>query len=181
MKEISVYYEILKHIFMKFIHLFQSWAGGVALFATVTLASFTTLQVLFIIFFAAVTFDFITGVLASYMEVKRGEVEVPKSGYIFESKRARSSGVKLVGYLSLILCVYIVNNIFFNKTFDFEYIKTKNLTLTEITIAICAAIEIYSAFVENLKRAGFDILGKISKIADSIWSVFRKVKGEGNE
>jgi len=181
MKDFSVYYEIFKHLFMKLLLLFQTWGGRILLSLTVLLSTFTTLQVLLTIFFIAYTVDFLTGVLASYIEVKNGTAVRPDTGFILESKKMRSSVVKLIGYTLVILLIYTVDSLFFNKTFNFSYLKTKTLTLTEITIGACIAIEAYSSIFENLKRAGFDIIGKVSTIADSIWKVFRKVKGEVNE
>lgn len=181
MKDFSVYYEIFKHLFMKLLLLFQNWGGRLLLFFTLVLPTFTTLQVLLILFFIAYTVDFLTGVLASYIEVKNGTEDKPDTGFILQSKKMRSSVVKLIGYSLVILLIYTVDSIFFNKGFDFSYLKTKTLTLTEITVCACIAIEAYSAVFENLKRAGFDILGKITTIADSGWKLFRKVKGEGNE
>lgn len=178
MKEISVICEMFEHIYMKFLLLFKSWKGITILIPTILLANFMSVPWLLCLFFISTGIDFATGFLASYIEIKNGTKERTESGYIFESKRARQSGVKLIGYLTVFFFVYVVDSIFFNRTFEIAYVANKNMTITQIVICGAIALEAYSAIIENLTRAGFDLFGKIGKMADSIWTVVRKIKGE---
>jgi len=51
------------------------------------------------------------------------------------------------------------------------------MTAAEIAIAACTAIEFLSN-LENLKRAGFDLPGRIAAGAEKAWGIVRKVRGE---
>lgn len=120
--------------------------------------------------------DFFTGWLATYMEIKRGEKPLPPSGRSFESKRARESVIKGLAYILIILGSTAIEYLFFNRKFEFTNLSNRSLGVTELVIGFCFAIELYSTLVENMKRAGFDIIGKVSSIADAGWKLFDKIK-----
>lgn len=163
---------------MKFKLLFSSWAGRSCLISAFAFPVLNNIQLALVILLGAFIADFLSGWLASYMEIKRGEREMPKSGYSFESTRARESVVKAIGYIILILGSLALEHLFFDKKFEFSNLSSKSVGVTELIIGFCVAIELYSTMVENMKRAGFDIVGKVTNAATSLWDVFRKIKGE---
>lgn len=165
----------IKHTHMKFTHLLQTKTGKLFLATGFTFPLFNNVQLALIIFMISFAADFATGVLASYIEVKNGTKKMPKSGRVFNSEEARRSTVKFVGYTMFILCAYGLEILFFNKSYSFSGLSTKSLTITEIAIGISTAFEMYSVVVENLKRAGFDILGQAKTISTSLSSIYKKI------
>src|SRR5690606_240318 len=120
--------------------------------------------------------DFITGCIASWIEHKKNGDKVQV--YFFESAKMRLSVVKGVTYCLLIFFAYIFSVLFFDVPIKLAG-STKHFTAVELITGVCICIEVWSN-IENLKRAGFDIVGKISGTAKSVWKVVREIKGNDN-
>ncbi len=114
------------------------------------------------------TIDFLTGIYASYIENKKeaslikGTITVRVKIGIFKdtikSEKLRKSAIKAIVYLLLVILSYAVEKIASLKPFNFESISTVSYTFSTLAVGFCAAIEIWSIFIENLPRAGFDIV-----------------------
>lgn len=106
--------------------------------------------------------DFITGILASWREKKEAEKTKPelKEQSLISSEKLKLSGVKAFTYASAILAVWAIEKVFIIKSFKIDSISEQEMTITLIFIGFCCAIEFYSIFFENFKRAGFDIRKK---------------------
>lgn len=126
--------------------------------------------------------DFITGILASWVEFKRVPPLIPASDkkYLIQSAKLRMSGVKFICYALAILCAWMLETVFMIKEIPTGHISTQNLTLTTIVIAFFCLIEFYSIFFENMKRAGFDIIQKIKNISRSGWGVYKSIINDTN-
>lgn len=139
--------------------------------------------------------DFITGIYASFVEAKREEsfikIFATKKTYwqrvgtkitlffdTISSEKLRKSIVKAIAYLLLILLVFFVEKTFLIKAFQWVSISDKEWTITLIAQGICIGIEMYSIFLENLKRAGFDIVGSIIGVFKKFNTVKRQIKEE---
>lgn len=168
---------IYKHTYMKIKLLFSSWVGRIFLVRALAFPALSSVQIALLILLGAFIADFLTGWLASYMEIKRGEKVMPPSGFAFESAKARDSVVKAIGYIFLILGSLALEYLFFDKKFEFTNLSSKRLGITELIIGFCVAVELYSTVVENMKRAGFDIVGKATSAATTLWDMVRKIKG----
>lgn len=120
--------------------------------------------------------DFITGCWASRIEAKQ-KGEKP-SVYLIESEKMRLSFSKMITYGTLILVSWGLSIAFFNKPFQIAY-STKQFTLVEITIGLCVCVECWS-MLENMKRAGFDLIGKVNVIIKNIWQLINAAKGGSN-
>jgi len=116
--------------------------------------------------------DFITGVLASYIQFKKSN----KDGKFFSDKedgftsgRWRLTFVKAITYFLLIILTKVVEDVFKIKGFNFSWTDHK-VTISLLSIAFSCACEFYSIFWENLPKAGF-----------SIWEMFKKITGTAKE
>lgn len=116
--------------------------------------------------------DFVTGVLASYVEFKKSD----KKGKFFSDKedgftsaRWRLTFVKAITYFLLIILTKVIEDVFKIKAFNWSWTDHK-VTISLISIAFSCAIEFYSIFWENLPKAGF-----------SIWGYFKKITGTAKE
>lgn len=117
--------------------------------------------------------DFLTGLYASYIESKReanlvkGTISIKVKIGIFsdtiKSEKLRKSAVKAIVYLLLVILSYIVEKIASLKPFSFESISTESYTFSTLAAGFCVAIEVWSIFIENLPRAGFDIVKTFTK------------------
>lgn len=157
----------------------SSLTGRIFLFSAVTLPALSNIQLALILLLGAFIADFLTGWLANYMEIKRGDKPMPPSGRSFESKKARESVVKGIGYILFILGAASLEMLFFDRKFEFTKLSSKSFGVTELVIGFCFVVEAYSTIVENLKRAGLDIVGKVGNMADATWKLINKIKGNG--
>lgn len=113
--------------------------------------------------------DFITGCWASWKEFK-GQ----KSWSFFESKKFRESIAKAGTYFIFIGMGWILWKLFFDAPIKLPF-STKGVNIIQIFFGICIAIESWS-ILENMKRLGFDLIGRISKTAEGFWQTIKKVK-----
>ncbi|HEY1025459.1 MAG TPA: phage holin family protein [Sphingobacteriaceae bacterium] len=120
--------------------------------------------------------DLITGCIASWIEHKNSKTQTKV--YFFESSKLRLSVVKAVSYIMLILCSWLLGVLFFDMPISL-YHSTKTFTPAELTTGVCIAIEIWSN-IENVKRAGFDVVGKFTNVVKQVWNIRNTIKS-GNE
>lgn len=127
--------------------------------------------------------DFITGIIASWIEFRKIKPIVPGSGkrYVIQSSKLRMSAVKFICYALGILCAWGIETVFVIKEIPAGHISTENLTITTIVIAFFCLIEFYSIFFENVKRMGFDIIQNVKKISSEGHKLYKNIKGETNE
>lgn len=124
--------------------------------------------------------DFITGILASWVEFKKSSPN-PETRYVIQSSKLRLSAVKFICYSLGILCAWGIEMVFVIKKIPSGSISTQNLTLTTVVIAFFCVIEFYSIFFENIKRMGFDIIHKVKKISSDGWKLYKNIKNDNNE
>lgn len=164
---------------MKLEVLLGSFTGRLFIFSAIAFPALTSIQLALVLLLGAYIADFFTGWLATHMEIKRGDKPMPASGKSFESSRARESVVKGIGYILFIFGAAGIEMLFFDRRFEFSGVSSKSVGVTELVIGFCFVIEAYSTLIENLKRAGFDIISKVGNIADSAWGIIKKIKGNG--
>jgi len=123
--------------------------------------------------------DFITGILASWVEFKRSLPVLPGSGkrYVIQSSKLRLSGVKFIVYGLGSLIAAGIEWVFIAQEFE-PHKALKKLTLTALVIGFFCVIEIYSIVFENIKRMGFDIIQEIRKIFKSGREIYKTVNKE---
>lgn len=166
----------IKNFYMRLNLLISSKVGRIFLATTISFPVMSNLQLSIVVFIIAFVADFGTGWLASSVEIKKGLREKPKSGYSFESSAARKSLIKGIGYVLFIFSALALEVIFFDKKLTLSTLSTKSFGITELAIGFCTVIEMYSAVIENMTRAGFDIIKKITTVVESIKSVVTKIK-----
>lgn len=145
---------------------------GVILLLLAQVLALQGVQTGFIALGIAFTFDFITGTAASWYENKK-QNKKPKI-YFIESRKLRRTIIKATTYLIFIMMSGGFYFLFFDGTFGLP-ISTKTFTIIEITFGMCIAVECWS-ILENFKRLGFDIVGKITNMAKHFWKSFNAVK-----
>lgn len=162
----------IKHFLGTIYDFFCNIYGWITVAITLAITNDTTM--LFSLLFTMIISDYITGIMASYIEDRKANV-VPKV-YFAESQRLRESGVKIVGYLLLIILSWFVSKyIYTDKIRLFGVIR--EFDALQLTLIISSSIEFLSN-LENLKRAGFDIIGKISEGAKRIHVLIKDIKGK---
>lgn len=103
----------------------------------------------------AILFDLLTGVFAYYKQ--NGLI---KQEYLIKSKLLKKTLEKGSGYLLVILMMAIFETHVFKIQFDqIDAIIGKPMYGTAILTTICILIE-YWSILENLKKAGIDLLGR---------------------
>lgn len=103
----------------------------------------------------AILFDLLTGIFAYYK--KNGLI---KQEYLIKSKLLKKTLEKASGYLLVILMMAIFETHVFKIQFDqIDAIIGKPMYGTAILTTICVLIE-YWSILENLKKAGIDLLGR---------------------
>jgi hypothetical protein len=148
--------------------------GIVLLISTVTIATLSTIQMSLLFLFISFIFDFLTGIYASWVEWKNQKIQI--TTYLIESKKLRKSVGKAIAYMAAIGFTYGFELVFFIKSFKISA-SGANLTITLIAVGVCVAIEFFSV-LENMKRSGFDLIGKAKKGFAQLWDLFRTAKGD---
>jgi len=174
MHEFLVYKTYFLKLAISIKAIFTKPVGITLLIPTISIGLLTTFQLLLIFLFVVFVIDFGTGILASYCEMK--DQKIPVKVFLIESKKLRSSLVKAITYMMLIAFVYGFEKIFFIKEFNFASISDKAFTVTTIAVGACNVIELIS-ILENMKRSGYDLLGKIKSSAKKIWSLKKTIVG----
>jgi len=169
-------------------------APGLAAFGA-TLLLTPTARAMLMFFGAFLLMDYATGILAAWTEHRKktdnertahdgncqlSTVNPPlKRPYFISSERLRSSAAKVIGYMLVIAFAAFLDFAFFHGGVHLPGADRPPMTAAEIAISGCTAVEFLSN-LENLKRAGFDLLGKLHATMDSAWRTVRKARGEGN-
>ena len=154
----------------------------VVLIPTIGILELNNLQLALALLFGLLFIDYITGVLASWINHKKNF----KTSFFKDSENGFSSRIwkqsltKTITYFLFILLTYAIEHVFQIKSFTSDYSDLK-ITITLFAIAISCGIEFYSIFCENLPKAGFDIEKKFMKLFDKVKSIFTKVKNFNDE
>lgn len=148
------------------------------LIPTIGILELTNLQLALALLFGLLFIDYITGVLASWINHKKqfGTSFWKDSVNGFSSEKWKKSLVKTITYFLFILTTWCIEKVFQIKPFIVCYTNLSNITLTLGAIGFSCGIEFYSIFFENLPRAGFSIEDKFMKTFNKIKSIFTKVK-----
>jgi phage-related holin len=155
----------------------SSPAAGVATGSVIVVSAMTNTQKAVYLLVAFYVLDFITGILASWKEKIEAEKTNPslKEKNLISSEKLKLSGVKAFTYASAILAVWGIEKVFIIRSFKLSHISNEDMTLTLIFIGFCCAIEFYSIFFENFKRAGFDIKKNFSKVMTEVKKTITKL------
>lgn len=140
---------------------------------SIIVQTFSTSQQACIILMISMLFDFITGILAHWIELRKESIQ---KKYVIESAKLRLTAVKFICYAMGILSAWGIETVFLIQKLPSGYISTENLTLTTIITGFFCVIEIYSIFFENIKRMGFDIVQKIKNIVLVSWKLYKIIK-----
>ena len=137
---------------------------------------------LFGIFFIFYFIDFLTGFLASKVQLEKKKAENPDMEtppYLVQSNKIIRGLVKLSAYFIIFGLGYIVELIL--KTPNVN-IHSSIVELTPLQVAVIIAIssEVVSNF-ENSKKAGFDVIGNILKFLRTSWKIFSTIKNKTDE
>ena len=145
---------------------------------TIGILELTNLQLALALLFGLLFIDYITGVLASWINHKKNfKTSFWKDSVNgFSSEKWKKSLVKIITYFLFILTTWCIEKVFQIKHLNTSYSNIGNITITLGAIAISCGIEFYSIFFENLPRAGFDIEDRFLKLFNKIKSIFTKVK-----
>lgn len=149
--------------------------GITLMIAAISFATLSTIQLGLFFLFISFVFDFLTGVYASWVEWKNKKIQIT-TAYLIESKKLRKSVGKAIAYMAVIGFTYGFEIVFFIKSFHISA-SGAHLTITLVAIGVCIAIEFFSV-LENMKRSGFDLIGKAKKGFNQFWDLFRSVKGD---
>lgn len=165
MENITRFMESIKHTF-------TSVTGAIAFLLSLLLSSDAKMILFFFISFLLL--DYATGIFASWVEHKKSgnKTEV----FFIKSERLRDSFTKVIGYCLIITFALFLNHVFIKEDIVIMGI-TPPLSLVEIALSGCCAIEFLSN-LENLKRSGFDIVGKVSNGSKTIWGLIKDIKGK---
>ena len=153
-----------------------------------TISLLSTQRLAFGFLVIAYLLDFITGVIASFIERLREEKKIQevdsftwrqKVVYFFDnisSDQMKRSIVKGIVYSVFIMCSYGIQFIFKIKPFSFSFSHLV-WDLPLLAVAGAIVIELWSILLENFKRMGFDII----KIALGMFTKVKEVKKEITE
>jgi hypothetical protein len=144
--------------------------GAILILPMAVTANTINVQLALLVLFILMSIDFITGIGASYFERKEllktlegGELKKLKETNLISSQKLKLSGIKFIFYMTFILVAFIIESVFFIKSFDLSFSEAK-LTLSIIVILFCCGVEIYSIIFENFKKMGFDVTAMFLKI-----------------
>ena len=148
------------------------------LIPTIGVLELTNLQLAIVLLFGLLFVDYITGVLASWVNHKKNfKTSFWKDSVNgFSSEKLKKSLVKTITYFLFILTTWSIEKVFQIKTFNTSYSNIGNITITLGAIGLSCGIEFYSIFFENLPNAGFNIEDRFLKLFNKIKSIFTKVK-----
>ena len=159
----------IKHFVNNCYDFFTSAYGWGIMFLSLLISNDTTMLYSFLcsVLFA----DYVTGFIASYIEDREKGTKV----YFLESSRLRASGVKVIGYFLVIVLTWFVSRFIYTENIRlFGVIREFNIH--QLGLIMCIGIEFWSN-IENVKRSGFDIVGKFESIVKKIWDLIKLVRG----
>lgn len=150
-----------------------------------TLSLLSTQRLAFGFLVIAYLLDFITGIIASFIERLQEEKKQLKVDsftwkekiiYFFDnvsSDQMKRSIVKGIAYSVFIMCSYGIQIIFKIKPFTFSFSELV-WDLPLIAVAGAIVIELWSILLENFKRMGFDII----KLVVNMFTKVKEAKKE---
>jgi len=183
MQEVYVYMRYPVKIFATLKVILSKPAGAATAVPVVAIMPvLTTPQKALILLGCLFVADFITGILASWVEFKKSLPVLPGSGkrYVIQSAKLKLSGVKFIIYGLGSLIAAGIEWVFIAQEFE-PHKALKKLTLTAIVIGFFCVIEIYSIVFENFKRMGFDVIQEIKKIFKSGRDIYKTVNNDKTE
>lgn len=159
----------IKHFFATIYDFLSSSWSYIVMLCTLILTNDTTVLISFL--FSMLLLDYVTGIIATYVE-SDGKYKV----YLIESKKLRESGVKIIGYMLLMICGWFITRFIYTDSIAlFGIIRSFNVL--QIVLIMSIGIEFFSN-IENLKRSGFDILGRIKSNTSKVWELIKSVRGQ---
>ena len=188
-QEITLYLHYLAKPFLIIQEVFTTPKGLVFVIPTLgTISLLSTQKLAFYFLVIAYIVDFITGVVASFIErlkEEKKEQQVDsftwkeKVVYFFDnisSDQMKRSIVKGIAYSVFIMCSYGIQFIFKIKPFSFSFSELA-WDLPLVAVAGAIVIELWSILLENFKRMGFDII----KIGLGMFSKTKEIKDKITE
>ena len=188
-QEITLYLHYLAKPFLIIQEVFTTPKGLAFAIPTLgTISLLSTQRLAFYFLVIAYIVDFITGVVASFIErlkEEKKEQQVDsftwkeKVVYFFDnvsSDQMKRSIVKGIAYSVFIMCSYGIQFIFKIKPFSFSFSELV-WDLPLIAVAGAIVIELWSILLENFKRMGFDII----KIGLGMFSKTKEIKDKITE
>ena len=124
----------------------------------------------------ALAVDFITGVGASYW-VEKEINPVVKLRSIIKSEKLRKSMIKTAAYAMIVIAIFKLEKLLLLKPIQFQSFSDAHFTFTFISIGLCISIELWSIFMENLPKCGFDLISRLRNIFTGV----KKIKNEISE
>lgn len=144
--------------------------GIVLLIPIVVTANVIDVKLALLVLFTLMAIDFASGISGSYFvrkkqlkELSGEDLKKLKESNLISSEKLKLSGVKFIFYMVFTLLAFIIESVFFIKSFDLSFSEAK-LKISIIAILLCCLIEIYSIVFENFKKMGFDVTAIFSKI-----------------
>ena len=149
----------------------------IVLISAISVFEFTHLTSAILLLFMLLSLDFVTGVLASYIEWKKLNKNTSffKDSDGFSSEKWRPSLIKSITYMMLIIVFNLFEKTFGLKEFHMEYTNIESISFTLFAVALACAIEFYSIFFENLPKAGYSIEDKFFSFLNEAKKIFTKV------
>lgn len=177
MEWLSLYIKYFTKLGVSLKTMSSSPVTGVTAGTVITASAMTNTEKAVYLLVAFYVLDFITGILASWKEKKQAEELDPslKEKNLISSDKLKLSGIKAFTYASAILAVWGIEKVFIIRSFKLSHISNEDMTLTLIFIGFCCAIEFYSIFFENFKRAGFDIKKNFTKVMTEVKKTITKL------
>ena len=178
MEGILVYSQYILKIGVKMKAIMSTPSTAIAGASVVGLTLLTSVQLGIWLLVVFSTFDFLTGVGASWVVKKKAEKLDPelKEKNLISSDKLKLSLVKNFVYFSFILMVHLVEVTFKIKTYKMDFLSEEAMSITLIAIGICCGIEVYSIVFENFKTMGFDLAAKITQTTKAIKKLYSEVK-----
>lgn len=163
---------------LTFKNLFTYQAIIPLMLSSLVAVKFSNLLIFF--FFIFYLLDFITGIFATRVEIKKDprkyETLRERKGraYWIESERIVRGIVKMIVYIQLIILAGLATLLFEDKYFKIHE-SLIPISIFQLMLVLCITAEFVSN-LENSKRAGFDVIDLVSKGIKNIWSITKLIK-----
>ena len=144
------------------------------MFLVLTVLAFNNLQLMLFVLIVFWSVDTITAIMAQRHKYKI--TDTSPEVYTMESNKLRDAGVKLLAYGCIILISTIIVQLFYGGSITLVG-TSESVTGSELAVALCLFIEFWS-ILENSKKLGFDVLGKIKNASKKSWATYRSIRGE---
>lgn len=144
------------------------------MFIVLTILAFNNLQLMLFILVLFWIVDTITAIWAQRRKYKN--TETSPEVYTMESNKLRDAGIKLVAYGCIIIVSTIIVRLFYGGSITLVG-TSESVSGAELAVALCLFIEFWS-ILENAKKLGFDVVGKVQNSIKKSWKIYRGIKGE---